>query len=65
MFAPEKSKVATSMGIFKETTLAGTSPEFTSKYTESPAAGINPAEAPPETKDHLKGDDQEPLPPTQ
>ena len=65
MFAPEKSKVATSIGTSKDTTLPGTSPEFISKYTESPAAGINPAEAPPEIKAQLEGDDQEPLPPTQ
>jgi hypothetical protein len=65
MFAPEKSKVATSIGTSNDTTLAGTSPEFASKYTESPAAGINPNETPPEVKAQLEADDQEPLPPTQ
>lgn len=65
MFAPEKSNVATSIGRFKFTILAATKPEFTSKYTESPAAGITPNETPPEVKDQLEGDDQEPLPPTQ
>lgn len=65
MFAPEKSKVATSIETSNDTTLAATSPELASKYTESPAAGINPTEAPPEVKAQFKGDDQEPLPPTQ
>lgn len=47
------------------TILAAIKPEFPSKYTESPAAGIIPAVGPPEEKDHFNVDDQEPLPPTQ
>jgi hypothetical protein len=65
MFAPEKSNVATSIERSKFTMLAGIKPEFPSKYTESPAAGIIPAVGPPEEKDHFNVDDQEPLPPTQ
>jgi hypothetical protein len=65
MFAPEKSNVATSIERSKVIILAAVKPEFASKYTESPAAGINPAVAPPEIKDQFDVDDQEPLPPTQ
>jgi hypothetical protein len=65
MFAPEKSNVATSIERSKFTILAAIKPEFPSKYTESPAAGIIPAVGPPEEKDHFNVDDQEPLPPTQ